>query len=163
MLSLRHAATVLAASKASDEQVEATPVALTGNALPVVADLAEALGHASRLMRSNVTAQAIREDGTVDIEALRNAPPGVLRKYKAKSRLERDPEGEKGATREIEEVAFETESTLTAAQTLIRHYDAMDTPQVTPVVERTVVLAIMGDDTARSAMETIAARLAEAR
>jgi hypothetical protein len=89
-----------------------------------VADLAESLAKASEVLRANVVAQAIKEDGSVDIEVLRNAPPGVLKKYKTKSRMERDPTDPEKWTR-VEEVAFEAESVMSAAQLLTRHYDAV--------------------------------------
>lgn len=126
-----------------------------------VADLSEALAKASDILRSNTVAKAIREDGSVDIEVLRTAPPGVLKKYKTKSRMERDPDDPTKWTR-VEEVAFEAESALSAAQLLTRHYDAAkDRDAIKPAIDaRQQAIVLLADDKAREMLRQLHDRMA---
>lgn len=145
-----------AQAKAAQALAQATEAEMA----TAIADRMEVLAHATSLMRHNVVAQAIRPDGTVDIEVLRSAPPGVLRKYKVKSIVQRDPSGERGETREVEEIAFETESTLSATQALLRWY----TPEAPQQNNVTVNVAILADPANRQAVATAARQqLLEAR
>jgi phage terminase small subunit len=114
-----------------------------------VADLAESLAKASEVLRANVVAQAIKEDGSVDIEVLRNAPPGVLKRYKTKSRMERDPDDPTKWTR-VEEVAFEAESVMAAAQLLTRHYDAAKDRDAQPAPQVNVLIQNLSIDELRT-------------
>jgi phage terminase small subunit len=119
-----------------------------------VADLAESLAKASDVLRANVVAQAIKEDGSVDIEVLRNAPPGVLKGYKTKSRMERDPDDPTKWTR-VEEVSFQAESALAAAKLLTSHYDAAKVAASMPSTQINVLIQRLSSEDLR-ALEAIA-------
>lgn len=108
-----------------------------------VASLAEALSTATQIMRGRM-GDFVREDGSVDLEALRRAPAGVVKKYAVDAEIRRQADG---TSREVEKVKFETGDQLSAARLLVDHYDGLNAPKT---VQPTVVLALLeragGDD-----------------
>lgn len=85
-----------------------------------IADLVECLETLTKVQRVNL-ADFMGDHGEIDIEKLRKAPAGVLKKLKIRSTTD-----EKGQVFAEHEVAVE--SAVTAAQAMIRHYDGLDQP-----------------------------------
>lgn len=117
---------------ATPVEVVARVPAAQGKTAHAVATLTEALGTLSMIQRGTDPAELITEGGAVSIAALRALPPGMLKKYRAKTTQERDPNGERGDTREVLEISFELESASVAAQALVRHHDGLDRPEAVP-------------------------------
>jgi phage terminase small subunit len=96
-----------------------------------VADLAECLEYLTTVKRARI-GDYLTDSGEVDIQAIKNAPAGLIRKIKVRSTT--DAEGQVYAQHEIE-----LESGIVATQTLVRHYDALDAPPpAAAVIEKQV-------------------------
>jgi hypothetical protein len=84
-----------------------------------VASLEEVLTYCTQVMRANV-ADYLDDNGELNLEKLREVQPGVIRRLELSTT---DAEGRVSGRHKLE-----MESALTAAQTLIRHYEATETP-----------------------------------
>lgn len=103
-----------------------------------VADLAEVLEYQTTVMRSKA-ADYFDDEGQLDMERVREAPAGLVRKIRMHSVTQTFGKVETtSVTHELE-----TESALAASQALLRHYDGLDKPRdAAPTIN---ILAILSE------------------
>ena len=83
----------------------------------IIADLAEALAFKTTVMRTRI-GDYITDQGEIDLAKVKEAPPGIFRDVEVKSTT--DSEGQVYAQHKLK-----SESALSAAQSLVKHYEIM--------------------------------------
>jgi len=117
-----------------------------------IASLDEALGTATVVLRGRL-GKFITEDGAVDLQRIRKAKAGLVRKYEISESMRQ----RRGEDVEVwdRKTRFEMESSLSAAKTLIDFYapkegDQPKTPPLPPVTIN--ILGVLKDENVRTAL-----------
>lgn len=143
-------------------KVKAAIAGIVGKAMAkaergAIADVAEVLEFQTTVMRSK-TADLFDDAGQLDMEAVKDAPAGLVRKIRMHSITQTF--GKVETTSVTHEV--ETESALAAANALMRHYDGLDKPKdPPPTINIGAILVQLSTDTLRELKATVAKALPE--